>query len=197
MKKYRLLALVLFSGLSNAQDIASNISTVEKNLFSVQLGLGNFSFQNETQLFSKVALRSELGLALGVSVLKSDNPAVENKTTTIVAPYITAEPRWYYNIDDRSKRGKTTKGNSANYISLQTRYRANSSPIIHNGEFDIVSDVSIIPKVGIRRTFSTFINYEFSIGTGYQHNIFNSSDKCDCNRSVVAFDLQARIGFNL
>jgi hypothetical protein len=196
MKKYRLLAIVLFSGLSNAQDIASNLSTVEKNLFSVQLGLGNFSFQNETRLFSKVALRSELGLTLGVSVLKSDNPTIEDKTTTIVAPYITAEPRWYYNIDDRSKRGKTTKGNSANYISLQTRYRANSSPIIHNGEFDIVSDVSIIPKVGIRRTYSTFINYEFSIGTGYQYNIFSSRKGCNCSHNSTALDLQARIGYN-
>lgn len=194
MKKQLLSCLVLVSIWVSAQNVPDTAS-VEKNIFGFQLGLVNFSFQNETLLQSQVALHTELGLDLVTAVLKSTTPDVKDRTTTIIAPYISLEPRWYYNIAKRFPKDKNIKNNSANYLSIKTLYQANDSPVIKNGDSNIVPQFSILPKFGIRRSFAKQFNYEFSGGVGYQYNIFSDTVSCDCNHNTTAVDIQARIGY--
>jgi len=192
MKNYLALGLVLISFLAKAQEEAS----VEKNLYGAQLGLPSTGFYYETQLQRKITLRTEIGLAFAFSTKDYADPAIEDQTSTLVVPYLTLEPRWYYGLDRRKRHGKKTYNNSSNYVSLATSYISAKTPIINNGDFDVVSAITIIPKYGIRRAFAKHFNYEFSAGVGYQYNIFSSSNGCNCDHNLTIVDVQARIGYD-
>jgi hypothetical protein len=168
--------------------------TVEKNLYGFQFGLLSSGFQYETRLDRKITLMSEVGLTLVLSTREFNNPEIEDQTTTIFAPYVTLEPRWYYGLDRRSKLGRNTTNNSSNYISLKTSFISSKTPIIKNGDFDVVSVIMIVPMYGIRRSFAKNFNYQFSGGYGYQYNFFDKA--CGCKHFTTDIDLQASIGYN-
>jgi len=194
MKKFIALGLVLISFIAKAQE-EEKIS-VEKNLYGAQLGLLSTSFYYETQLQRKITLRTEIGLALTFSTKDYADPAIEDESATLIIPYLTLEPRWYYGLDRRKRLGKKTYNNSSNYVSLATSYISANTPIINNGDFDVVSAITFIPKYGIRRAFAKHFNYEFSAGVGYQYNIFSSSNGCNCDHSNTVVNVQARIGYD-
>ncbi|WP_281637006.1 DUF3575 domain-containing protein [Flavobacterium marginilacus] len=194
MKKIIVLGFVLISFIVKAQE-AEKVS-VEKNLYGVQLGLLSTSFYYETQLQRKISLRTEIGLTLISSTRDYEDPEIKDETATLISPYLTLEPRWFYSLDRRKRLGKKTYNNSSNYISLETSYISNKTPLINNGDFDVVSAIAIIPKYGIRRAFAKHLNYEFSGGVGYQYNIFNKSKGCDCDHNNTAVDLKIRIGYD-
>ena len=192
MKNFTILGFILISLITKAQEKAS----VEKNLYGVQLGIVNTSFYYETKLDRKISLRTELGLELISSTIDYADPAIEDKITTQFSPYLTLEPRWYYSLDRRKKLKKNITNNSSNYLSLRTTYGFNKSPLIKNGDFDIVPALSIIPKFGIRRVFAKHFNYEFSGGIGYQYNVISKTEGCDCEHNNTTIDIQARIGYD-
>jgi hypothetical protein len=194
MKNFIVLGFVLVSFIAKAQE-AEKVS-VEKNLYGAQLGLLSTSFYYETQLQRKITLRTEIGLALAFSTKDYADPAIEDENSTLIVPYLTLEPRWYYGLDRRNRLGKKIYNNSSNYVSLAASYISTKTPIINNGDFDVVSAISIIPKYGIRRAFAKHFNYEFSAGVGYQYNIFSSSDGCNCDHNLTTIDVQARIGYD-
>ncbi len=197
MKNFIVLGFVLISFIVNAQDTQEvEKVSVEKNLYGAQLGLFSTGFYYETQLQRKITLRTEIGLTLTFSTKDYEDPAIDDKTETLIAPYVTLEPRWYYGLDRRKRLGKKTYNNSSNYVSLATSYISTKTPITNTGDFDVVSAIYVIPKYGIRRAFAKHFNYEFSAGWGYQYNIFSESSGCDCDHNNTAIDIQARIGYD-
>lgn len=197
MKNFVVLSFVLISFIAKAQDTQEvQKVSVEKSLYGVQIGLVNASFQYETKLDRKITLLTEVGLNLGSSTRKYADPTIKDEKVTVLSPYITFEPRFYYSLDRRNKLGKKTYNNSSNYFSLTTSYISNKTPLLHTGNFDIVSEVVIIPKYGIRRAFAKHFNYEFSAGFGYQYNIFSNSNGCNCDHNSTILDIQTRIGYN-
>lgn len=192
MKKYIIIGLISLSLVTAAQEKAS----VEKNLFGAQLGLGNTSFYYETKLDRKITLRTELGLELISSVKEDNDPELKDEKATLISPYLSLEPRFYYGLDRRNKLERSIKNNSSNYISLLTYYVSNRTPLMNTGDFDVVSSFSIIPKYGIRRAFAKHFNYEFSFGAGYKYNIFSNEKGCHCEHNNLVFDIQARIGYD-
>jgi hypothetical protein len=194
MKNFIVLGFVLVSFIANAQE-GEKVS-VEKNLYGTQLGLLSTSFYYETQLQRKITLRTEIGLALVFSTHDYADPATEDESTTLIVPYLTLEPRWYYSLDRRKRLGKKTYNNSSNYVSLATSYISAKTPIINNDDFDVASAITIIPKYGIRRAFAKHFNYEFSGGIGYQYNVFSKTDGCNCDHNNTTIDLQIRIGYD-
>lgn len=192
MKNFIILAFVLISFLAKAQEEVS----VEKKILGVQLGLFNASIQYEIKLDRKITLLSEVGMSFVTSKRDYIDPNIEDEKVYVVAPYVTLEPRWYHGLDRREKIGRNTNHNSSNYVALSTSYVSNKTPIVHSGNFDIVSAFYIIPKYGIRRAFAKNFNYEFSAGVGYQYNIFSEKEGCTCNHNNTAIDIQARIGYN-
>jgi len=194
MKNFIVLGFVLISFIAKAQE-AEKIS-VEKDLYGAQLGLLSTSFYYETQLQRKITLRTEIGLTLAFVTNDYADPTIENESATLIVPYITLEPRWYYGLDRRKRLGKKTYNNSSNYVSLATSYFSNKTPITNNSDFDVVSAVTIIPKYGIRRAFAKHFNYEFSAGVGYQYNIFSNKSGCNCDHNNTVVDLQIRIGYD-
>jgi hypothetical protein len=194
MKKIIVLGFVLVSFIAKAQETEK--VSVEKNLYGAQLGLLSTSFYYETQLQRKITLRTEIGLVLGYSTREYEDPAIEDENSTLIVPYVTLEPRWYYGLDRRKRLEKKTYNNSSNYVSLATSYMSYKTPITNNGDFDVASAITIIPKYGIRRAFAKHFNYEFSAGVGYQYNIFGSSNSCNCDHNNTTIDVQARIGYD-
>ncbi|MCF8322817.1 MAG: hypothetical protein K9I26_06745 [Flavobacterium sp.] len=191
MKKTVTIGLVLVSFFIKAQDVS-----VEKKLFGVQFGLLSSGFQYETKLQRKMTLMTELGLTLVMSTKEFNNPNIKDKTTTIFAPYLSLEPRWYYGLDRRNKLGRNIKNNSSNFISLKSSFISSKTPVIKNGSFDITPAIFLAPMYGIRRSFAKNFNYQFSGGYGYQYNFFSKSEGCNCKHFTTDIDLQASIGYN-
>lgn len=194
MKKIIVLGFVLISFITKAQETEK--VSVDKNLYGAQLGLLSTNFYYETKLDRKVSLRTEIGLTLVSSTRDYDDPAIKDETATLIVPYLTLEPRWYYSLDRRKRLGKKTYNNSSNYISLATSYISTKTPVINNSDFDVASAITIIPKYGIRRAFAKHFNYEFSGGVGYQYNVFSKSEGCNCDHNNTTVDLQIRIGYD-
>jgi len=194
MKKIIVLGFVLISFITKAQE-AEKVS-VEKSLYGVQLGIVSTSFYYETKLDRKISLRAETGLTLTFSTKDYADPEMQDENATLIVPYLTLEPRWYYSLDRRKRLGKKTYNNSSNYVSLASSYISNKTPLINNADFDVVSAITVIPKFGIRRAFAKHFNYEFSGGFGYQYNVFNTKKGCDCDHNNTTVDLQARIGYD-
>jgi len=192
MKKNIILLFGLISFVAKAQEKVS----VEEKLLGIQLGIVNTSFQYEIKLDRKITLLSEIGMTFGTSNKDYIDPNIEDEKASVIAPYVTFEPRWYYGLDRREKLGKNIKHNSSNYIALSTSYVSSDTPIVHSGNFDIVSALYVIPKYGIRRVFAKHFNYEFSAGVGYQYNVFSKSSGCNCDHNDTVIDIQARIGYN-
>jgi len=194
MKKIIVLGFVLISFITKAQEVEK--VSVEKNLYGAQLGLLSTGFYYETLLHRKISLRTEIGLSLVISSKDYADPAIKDENSTLIVPYVTLEPRWYYGLDRRNRLGKKTYNNSSNYVSLSTSYISSKTPITNNGAFDVVSAITFIPKYGIRRAFAKHFNYEFSAGFGYQYNIFSKASGCDCDHNQSEIDIQARIGYD-
>ena len=88
-------------------------SSVEKSITGIQTGfLGVWVF-NEFKITDRAVPRTEVGWDSGFG----DNGEID-----VLAPGLALEPRLYYNLAKRIKKGKNTKNNSANFFALTARY---------------------------------------------------------------------------
>ncbi len=178
MKK--ILLTLTFCGLTfitNAQD-----ASVEKSTYGIQTGFLGIWAHNESKLSNQIALRSELGLDTGI--FGSD---INDINGFILAPAITLEPRWYYNLNKRQNKSKRIDGNSGNFISIKTTYHPDWFVISNEDNINFISDISIIPTWGIRRNIGNHFNYEAGFGIGYVHYFEEESG--------VTVNLHLRIGY--
>ncbi len=184
MKKQTLLFVLLFTSLFslNAQTDLEKVPSVEKNIFGVQTGLFGAWIYNETKITNQLALRSELGMDLALF-----GGTFYPKTGIIFYPTVTAESRFYYNLNRRNKLGKKTAYNSANYFSLKTTYGSDAFAI---SNYDVVinNHIRVVPKYGLRRSFGKNFEMEFSAGVGYAYDF-------DLKLSDAILDLGFRIGY--
>ena len=196
--KYKLIIALLLVNLTlSAQSIdQKKIASVEKNMYEVQLGLLNLSFQYETKLERKLALHTEAGILINTYSNFSNDPSVRGQTEYISAPYFSIEPRFYYGLDRRARLNRNIAHNSSNYFSLKTSYRANNWQISNSNDKErIVPALAIVPSFGIRRSFAKNFNYEFSFGVGYRSNIIGK-EGCNCPQGDTEVDIQTKIGYN-
>jgi hypothetical protein len=161
--------------------------SVEKSLFTIQTGAVGIWVNNETKLTENIALRTEIGLYT----------QIYQGIGFFMAPEITFEPRWYYNLKKRAAKKKDITNNSANFFTVKVGYR---SSIFEISGFDddrksAENSFAIIPKWGIRRNISKSFNYELGVGIGYIHFINQKYFKTYDNNGI-AIDLHIRIGYN-
>ena len=159
--------------------------SVEKSIFGVQTGaLGIWVF-NEYKLTNTIALRSEIGFDAGFAGGSNVN------TVYVIAPSLTVEPRYYYNLNKRSKNGKIISNNSGNFLALKFNYVPDLFVISNVGSNATVNEsFSIIPKWGIKRTVGKHFTYELGLGIGYVYYLKN------INTGEVAADLHIRFGYS-
>jgi hypothetical protein len=184
MKKLSFFLLVLFSISSFSQDSLR----VEKSIFGIQTGLLGFWAHNEARLSDEIALRTELGFDFGVA-----KSSLQNQDIVVLIPSIRVEPRWYYNLDNRIKKGKSIAKNSANFFALNTTWNPDFFYITNENKdsFDVISALAIIPKWGLKRTYGSHFTFETGIGLGYFFNL----EEYNNETGGVALDLHLRMGY--
>lgn len=183
MKK--ILFLVAFCVLTLT--IKAQTASVEKTIFNIQTNHLGLWVNNETRLTNSLALRSEVGLAMGpVSFRLRDNKSV---FVGIPRLMFTLEPRWYYNLGKRVENSKSIAGNSGNFLSLKTTYFSN---LLFSGRSNEPTTLTIVPTWGIRRTIGNHFNYELGAGLGYAHS-FKTNTELSYNRFAV--NLHIRFGY--
>ncbi len=185
MKK--ILLTIIFCGLTFITK--SQNTSVEKSIYGIQTGVLGIWVHNETKLTNSIALRSEIGLNLGIRSSISSN-----ETEFIATPVITIEPRLYYNLNKRAQKSKRIDGNSGNFISLSTNFHPNWFVISNNNNIDITSAISIIPTWGLKRNIGKHFNYETGIGIGYGY-VFRDQNNLTKNSNELAAALNIRIGY--
>ncbi len=175
-------SLFLVISTANAQ-----YASVEKSTFGIQTGLLGIWGHNESKLSNSIALRTELGFDAGFWL--NDLYDVNG---FIMAPVITAEPRWYYNLNKRKNKSRRIDGNSGNFLSLKTSYHPDWFVISNIDNVSVRSDISIIPTWGIRRHIGNHFTYETGLGIGYQHFFSNQTISGD---SQLTINLHLRLGY--
>lgn len=156
---------------------------IEKSIYAIETGFLGAWVNNEYRLSYEISLKSEIGLITGF------RGCTGCKTLYVLAPEITIEPRWYYNIENRSTKGRIIKNNSSNFVTLGVNYIPDWFVISNEANTSIESQISIIPKWGIKRIlFNSNFNYELGIGIGKKYFF-------DSNQWDTTADLLIRIGY--
>lgn len=184
MNKTILLFTTLFivTLTSFSQKLTQNPS-VEKSIFGVQTGLFGFFTYNESKLSNNIALRTEIGMLMGLWGGTS-----YPKTGYVFTPTISVEPRYYYNFKRRLKKRKTIKYNEGNYWSLKLNYNPDLF-VISNYDGRVSNHITIVPSYGLRRTFGKHFEYEFTTGLGYIYDF-------DFKEGNGYLNLGIRIGYH-
>ena len=182
MKKY-VVAMCLFTFfVCNSQN--SEVK-VEKTITTVQFGVVGAWINNEIRLSDEIALRTELGLY--TEIVKGIG--------FFMAPEITLEPRWYYNIKKRASKELDISNNSASFFTLKINFRSSVFEISNFDEKRSENSFAIIPKWGIRRSLGTNFNYELGLGIGYL-SFINQKHFTLSDSDGIVVDLHLRISYN-
>jgi hypothetical protein len=112
-----------------------------------------------------------------------------------MAPEVTVEPRWYYNIKKRASEGTNIENNAANFFTIKLNHRSDIFEINPNRLSGSENSISLIPKWGIRRNLGKYFNYEAGVGIGYIRFI-NQKYFRTFDNNGIAIDLHLRIGYN-
>lgn len=188
MKTKILFIVFLISNFTQSQNTNNNL---EKSIFNLQTGVLGTWLNNEIKILPNFVLRSEIGLDAGLFTRDFSN----SNTTTFLTPVINFEPRWYYNINKRSKNNKTVKNNSANFFTTSISYHPDWFVISSNENLNVYNQLSVIPKWGIRRSIANSnFNFEAGIGLGYRF-YFLKQYGYSKNDGETALDLHLRIGY--
>lgn len=178
--KFFFIAIII---TSFSQIEAQNV-TVEKSIFGIQTGILGAWLHNESRLSNTIALRTEIGFNGGFRL------GYNSDLVYVFTPLIRAEPRWYYNLEKRSEKGKNTTNNSANFVALSISYFPDWFVISNETNVYTPNQITFIPKWAIKRTIGEHFTYEAGIGIGYGFAF-------EENLSGVAVDLHIRIGYTL
>jgi len=166
-------------------------ASVEKSVFNAQIGLLGLYANNEFKLTNSLALRTEIGLDAGIF-----GGSFYEKTGLILVPVFSLEPRWYYNLEKRNNKGRNIANNSANFVALAVDFHPDWFVISNYDNVGIRSQLSVIPKWGIRRHIGkSNFNYEAGIGLGYRFNLTQNIDEQQISGDA-ALDLHLRIGYS-
>ena len=178
--KIAMLAIIFLM----ASKITSQNVSVEKSIFGIQTGILGIWVHNESRLSNKIALRTEIGFDVGYR----DGSGYDK--VIAMAPVLTLEPRWYYNLYKRNNKGYNTANNSANFVALKVSYRPDWFTISNKDDISIIDQVSIVPYWSIRRSIGLHFSYETGIGLGYNYLFYS-------NQTIgeAAAELHLRIGY--
>lgn len=195
MKKI-FLALAFFGLAKTATaqvtvDEPVNNGYVESYMFNVQAGTFGAWVNGEWALSKHVALRAEVGLDLWFY-----DTFWTDESGSVLAPSLNVEPRWYYNIEKRARKGKHTNNNSANFLGLAVRYYPDLFVIGSAPDYIHIPDqMSFIPKWGMRRSIAqSNFNYELGLGIGYIW-MLKDDDVIKSSTDNLGVDLHIRIGY--
>ena len=181
-----LLVIFLLKGtLSFTQDLS-----VEKSIFGAQIGLLGVWVHNEFRMSNELAFRTELGFDSGIWY---QDGGYYSNYGFVMAPVISVEPRWYYNMKKREGKEKRLDGNAFNFLSLWISYHPDWF-VFSNEDVDLVSDISFIPSWGIRRNLGKHFNFETGAGIGYRY-VFSKDSGFEDDYDEIVINMMFKIGY--
>jgi hypothetical protein len=197
-----ILLLVLSLQISAQQQDDSSLISVEKSIYGIQTGFLGTWLYNESRLSNEFALRSQVGFDFRIEGVGRFEFAGPNDGIYGIL-HLSLEPRWYYNLEKRLKKGKSIGRNSGNFLSFYILGNFDDISFTSNDRLRSIDQISFIPKWGVRRSLGEHFNYEAGIGFGYvryingtalnnQGGIFASGSKGN-----FSADIHLRIGLDL
>lgn len=188
MKKLLFLLSVL-APFAPSRTLAQEAS-VEKSLWQVQTSFLDIWGSNERRLTSQLTLRGEAGFT-GYFWYGSFYP----KSGFAIVPVLTVEPRWYYNLEKRSRMGKPTDGNSANFLAFSTSFYPRWFLISNYRNVESVNQLELSALWGIRRSWK-WVNFEVAPGVRYYY-AFAKAVGYERNEGRFTIAARLRVGINL
>jgi hypothetical protein len=167
----------------------SQEASVEKSTYGIQTGYFGIWAHNESRIANYIALRTEIGFDGAIW-----GGSFYDHTRFLFGPVITLEPRWYYSLNKREAKGKKIKGNSGNFLSLNTNYHPDWFNISNDANASVISDVSIIPTWGLKRNMGKHITFEAGFGYGYRYSFYKRAGYVR-NTHGTTINLHLRFGY--
>ena len=184
MNKIILLALsVSFFVDTNAQ-AAKTVTSLAK----LDLGLQGIGFSYEAKAFNNFTIDLCAGVGGGYDVYAADDeiPSFPNNYEySFVKPalHLSLTPKYFYNTQKRTGKGKNTQFNSANFFGIRVKY---VTPL---SEFDPYHPITttILTNIhwGIQRTIGGHWLFNSQVGAGYA-----IGTDCNCGMIYPAFDFK-------
>jgi len=184
--------LIIILALCGLTTIAkSQNASVEETTCGLQTGVLGIWLYSESKLSNTIALRTEIGFDFGIweSTYYDDFDS-----PFILTPVFVLEPRFYYNLNNRSNDSERIDGNSGNFIALKMGYHPDWFVLFNPDDAPVVSDISIIPTWGIRRNIGEHFNYEAGIGVGYSYTFAKSAGYSE-DKGEIELNMHLRIGY--
>ena len=177
---------------------AQDTISVEKKIMGIQIGESGAVFTYEFKLANRFALRTEAGMTLAFYSDERNFWTGEVYDNAIVAlPSFTVEPRWYYNLGRRVRKGKDITRNRANYFTVSAHYAGGWGAIKSSKTDEVPNFIAIIPMWGMRRTLGQHFNYELGAGIGYMAvSEYNHFDHIHRDKEDVLVFIRTRFGFD-
>lgn len=185
MKKYFFCLFIIITLVqANSQN-----ARVESSIYGIQTGFFGIWVHGEYGLTDSMTLRTEIGFDSGLW-----GGSYYEKTGFLLTPVITAEPRWYYNLNKRERKSKRIDGNTGNFIALKSSFHPDWFVISNYDNLQVLSDISFVPTWGIRRAIGQHFTFETGIGLGY-HYVFAKQAGYRDNYGEADLNLHLRIGY--
>lgn len=182
---FRKVAILLMMTPLGMQAQEQPVTSVEHSVYCVQTGLVGLWANAEWKLAHHWVLRTEIG----AETFTVNYP--EHETETLLAPVVSVEPKWYYNLEKRLKTGKNTKGNSGNAFSVKVNYNP-SFILIGDDDIPKPNHLAVLPKWSIRRQYGKHFTLETGIGIG---PIFYLGEENLYKHAETYFDGMLRLGY--
>jgi len=155
MKNKLLFVLIIFTFLANAQNGKVEKSQMKLNFLAPAL-------KYEAGLTDKTSLT--FGVGLGFSIIGGSN----RDTEVSFFPFLESQYKYYYNFEKRTKKGKSTLNNSANYISFLAVLQSNK-PLFKNSRYNDQAVIAVGPTWGFQRTYKKGFRLSLDLGLGYAY----------------------------
>lgn len=192
-KSFLIILLVVVSfNFSYSQTTSSNeteTTSINKSSYGVELGFLNAGIFYEFRIARAFSLKNEFKFSKTYLINSSNAPFY-------FQPEIIVQPRWYYNLQKRHKKGNRTVNNSANFIGITGSYRPTWFSLPENTKY-LEESVSYTVDWGLRRSFAENFHFEFIVGAGVYNIIsYNKIDNPSNESSSVALiNIRAQIGY--
>lgn len=182
---FKKIAILLIIAIFSAQAQSQQTPSVEKSVWSIETGPVGLWVSHELKLGNQFALRTEAGAEMISITYRND------EMKTAFAPVVSIEPKWYYNLKKRLRKGHHIEKNSGNSFSIKFNYNPDVF-LIGDSEIANTNHLAILPKWGIRRVYGKHFTFEAGFGIGPQFYIGNNPM---WKESSLYVDGHLRIGY--
>ncbi|WP_010249458.1 hypothetical protein [Myroides injenensis] len=185
LKKF-LLLIIIFTPLiyTNAQEAKETLQSHSE----ISVGLLFVGYSYETPVVDKLTVKGNLDYQIGFAI-NSDY------IKYFSAFSLGIEPRYYYNINNRIRKGKNTKNNAANFFSFEASYQPDFLKTFDYEEYHVKAKDSynLVPSWNIRRNINNSnFTYEIKLGIGFSTIYYDDLP----NEKLTYPAINAKISYN-